>query len=119
MANASHAPKRGRFPVVPSESRTMGGVTFDSKREMLRWAELQLLQRAGEITELKRQVSYSVSIASVHFCKFTPDAEYIDRHGVKVFEDVKSSGTAKDTAYRLRKKAFEIFYGVKVTEIIR
>jgi len=39
------------------------GITFDSKREAARWQELKLLERAGEITELERQVEYVTFIS--------------------------------------------------------
>ena len=34
------------------------GMTFDSKRELKRYKELELLQEAGEIKNLQRQVKY-------------------------------------------------------------
>ena len=34
------------------------GQVFDSKKEFHRWSELYLLERAGEITNLQRQVPY-------------------------------------------------------------
>jgi len=34
--------------------------TFDSQKEYCRWKELQLLERAGEIAELRRQVKYEL-----------------------------------------------------------
>lgn len=39
------------------------GRLFDSKREAARWQELKLLERAGEITELERQVEYVTFIS--------------------------------------------------------
>lgn len=36
----------------------VGGLVFDSKKEYRRWRELGLLERAGEITNLRRQVEY-------------------------------------------------------------
>ncbi|MBS6476088.1 MAG: DUF1064 domain-containing protein, partial [Clostridiales bacterium] len=41
-----------------SKKTTVDGITFDSRREAARWQELKLLERAGSITELERQVSY-------------------------------------------------------------
>ena len=35
---------------------TVDGITFDSVAESRRWCELKLLERAGEITRLDRQV---------------------------------------------------------------
>lgn len=37
---------------------TRDGVTFDSRREARRYEELQLLQQAGEIKNLRRQVKF-------------------------------------------------------------
>lgn len=111
--------KKGRFPRSPKSARTMGGIVFDSKREMLRWIELQRLEQAGEIHELQRQPSYPITINGYHFCKFTPDFRYIDRHGRVAIEDVKSTGTRKDAAYRLRKRAFELTYGLVVMEVMK
>ena len=36
----------------------VGGQSFDSKKEYKRWCDLSLLERAGEITNLQRQVPY-------------------------------------------------------------
>lgn len=35
-------------------------ITFDSKREAARYAELKLMQRAGLISDLRRQVKYEL-----------------------------------------------------------
>ena len=39
---------------------TSDGILHDSKREANRWAELCLLQRAGKISELERQVRFEL-----------------------------------------------------------
>ena len=41
-----------------SRKVTVDGETFDSKKEYKRWKELQLLEKAGEIRNLRRQVKY-------------------------------------------------------------
>lgn len=41
-----------------SKKITRDGETFDSIKEYKRWCELLLLERAGEITNLRRQVKY-------------------------------------------------------------
>ena len=43
-----------------SRKITIDGVTFDSKKEYNRYCELKLLERAGEIAELKRQVKFTL-----------------------------------------------------------
>jgi hypothetical protein len=110
--------KKGRYPRAPKADRTLDGETFDSKREMLRWQNLRIKQMAGLISQLTRKKSYPIEINGGFYTKYTPDAEYVTATGQQVFEDVKSSGTRKDPAYRLRKKAFELYYGVQVTEVL-
>ena len=39
---------------------TVGDLTFDSQKEYGRWRELCLLERAGAITDLKRQVVFEL-----------------------------------------------------------
>lgn len=99
----------------PAKRTTVDGILFDSKREAKRYGELKLLEMAKLIKHLTVQPDFPVQIQGKHFCTYTADFQYEER-GVLVVEDVKSTGTAKDTAYRLRKKAAELFYGFTVTE---
>ena len=110
--------KKNRFNVSPIEERTLGGVVFASKKEMKRYAELRLLERAGEIRGLELQPEFRVSINDQHFCTYTADFAYTEK-GERIIEELKSTGTAKDAAYRLRKKAAELFYGIKVKVIVK
>ena len=116
--NVDKKKNNNRFKVSPVEERTLGGIVFASKKEMKRYAELQLLQRAGEVQDLELQPEFRVSINDQHFCTYTADFSYTEK-GQRVIEELKSTGTAKDAAYRLRKKAAELFYGIKVKVIIK
>jgi hypothetical protein len=116
--NVDKKKKNNRFKVSPVEERTLGGIVFASKKEMKRYAELQLLQRAGEVQDLELQPKFRVSINDQHFCTYTADFAYTEK-GQRVIEELKSTGTAKDAAYRLRKKAAELFYNIKVKVIIK
>lgn len=42
------------------KTKTSDGSVFDSMKEARRWEQLLLLQKAGEIVELQRQVSYEL-----------------------------------------------------------
>lgn len=42
------------------KTRALDGTVFDSHKEARRWDELLLLQRAGKITDLQRQVKYEL-----------------------------------------------------------
>jgi hypothetical protein len=109
----------GRFPVVKPELRTVDGILFASKREAKRYAELRLLEKQGEIQDLRLQPTWAVEIAGKHFCDFSADFLYINKKGVYTIEEVKSSGSRKDTAYKLRRKAAELSHNITITEIVR
>lgn len=111
--------KKPKFSVSKKEDRTLDGIVFDSKGEAKRYAELKLAEQAGLIADLIRQPEFPVKIENHHFCTYTADFKYFDvllDH--QVIEDVKSSGTAKDAAYRLRKKAAELYYGIRITPFL-
>lgn len=110
---------KNRFLVVEPDRRTMDGKLFASKKEMLRYADLKMLERAKEISKLEMQPKFAVSINDKPFCTYTADFRYVDKNGEVVIEELKSTGTAKDAAYRLRKKAAELFHGIKVNVIIK
>ena len=107
-----------RYPVSPKRQRTTQGITFDSKLEMERYQTLCLLKHAGEILWIKRQPEFKVTICGKLLCTYTADFKYQTLRGDIIIEDCKSSGTAKDPAFRLRKKAAELFHNIKVTEVI-
>lgn len=87
----------------------LDGLRFDSKGESKRWAELCLLERAGEIKNLKRQVPFKMAINGVHICTLVADFAYFepDRY---VVEDFKSPITAKNPVFRLKSKLFAALY---------
>ena len=111
--------RRGRFAVSAKPDRTVDGTLFDSKKEATRYAELKLLQRAGEIECLEIQPSWNIEINGKHYCRYSADFSYIDKRRGSIIEEVKSTGTAKDAAYRLRRKAAELAHGIVVTEVLR
>ena len=116
--NVDNKKNNNRFKVSPLEERTLDGIAFASKKEMRRYAELRLLEKAKEIFDLELQPEFRVSINGEHYCTYTADFAYTEK-GERVIEELKSTGTAKDAAYRLRKKAAELFYGIKIRVIIK
>lgn len=109
-----------RFKVSPANQRTIDGIVFASKKEAHRYLVLKQMERIGTIHDLQLQPAFKTFIAGKPFCTYTADFSYwVDHKQRQVVEDVKSSGTAKDAAYRLRKKAAELQYGFKVSEVIR
>ncbi|MBO7213983.1 MAG: DUF1064 domain-containing protein [Clostridia bacterium] len=92
---------------------------FDSKAEYERWCELQLLQRIGSITDLKRQVKFVLIDKSEHGRELSYIADFTYQDGdEKVIEDVKSEAT-KTPLYRLKKRLVAERYGIDIKEVKR
>lgn len=101
------------YPVKPNKYRNVKveyeGMKFDSKHELKCWQDLELREKAGEITGLCRQVPFQLIVNGRHIGKFTADFTWYE-NGEGVVADAKSPATRKETAYRLRKKIFEAQY---------
>lgn len=96
------------------------GITFDSKREAKRYQELKLMERAGKIRGLRRQVRFELLPAfdagGKHYrpTSYVADFVYTDaKSGKEVVEDCK--GYRTDT-YRLKAKMFAHKFGVSILE---
>lgn len=112
------------------------GITFDSKKEANRFRELQLLERAGKIMALQRQVKYVLiptqrestneiykkGAHQGHFkpgkvlekeCSYIADFAYI-QDGAYVVEDTKGVRTE---AYKIKRKLMLERYGIQIQEV--
>jgi hypothetical protein len=92
------------------------GIRFPSKGEAKRWGELQLLQRAGQITELERQRRFKLNAeGGQKVGEYVADFCYRERPTMKfVVEDYKGFPTP---LYLWKRRHFEAQYGVKITEV--
>lgn len=105
--------KTNKYNAVKTE---MGGVIFDSKKEANRYRELELLERAGKIKNLQRQVRFVLQEGFVaNDGKYVRPISYIadclyEKNGKKYVEDVKGDATKKIEVYRLKKKLFQYKY---------
>lgn len=99
--------------------------TFDSVKEYSRWQELKLLQRAGEIHDLQRQVPFVLIPKQKDECgkvverelKYIADFVYLANDGTgwhRVVEDVKG---LKTEVYRIKKKLMLYRNGIKIQEV--
>lgn len=89
-------PSRNKYGAKKTQ---VGDIKFDSKKEANRWMELQLLERAGEISDLKRQVKVEligqyrpIYTRTGRKMKITFDFSYIE-DGVLIYEDTKGMPT--------------------------
>lgn len=69
------------------------GITFDSVAEARRWGALQMLERAGGISELQRQVSFPLCVQCVEVGRYVADFVYCWPNRDRVIEDVKGVQT--------------------------
>ena len=90
------------------------GQVFDSVKEYHRWGCLRLLERAGAIKDLKRQVKFELipRIGDERPCNYIADFTYIE-NGELVVEDVKGVRT---DAYKIKKKLMLWVHGIRIKE---
>lgn len=119
-----------------AQNVTVGGIQFDSKKEATRYSELVLLERAGRIQNLQRQVKFVLIPAQREFCNeiytkgkkkgcFKPGkllekelsyvADFVyTEDGKQVVEDTKGFKT-KD--YIIKRKLMLWVHGIRIKEV--
>ena len=109
-----HSNKYGNKKIVRD------GMTFDSLKEYRRFCELSLLQRAGAITDLERQVKFELipsqkinGKVAERACTYVADFVYKE-NGKKIVEDTKGFRT-KD--YIIKRKLMLYVHGIRIKEI--
>ena len=127
---AYHGNKRNKYH---NQKAVAGCLLFDSKREARRFAQLQLLQAAGAIRDLQRQVKFVLIPAQrepdtvgkrggikkgkviERECAYLADFVYTDTEtGETVVEDTKGVRT-KD--YVIKRKLMLYIHGIRIREI--
>ena len=90
------------------------GQVFDSVKEYHRWGCLRLLERAGKITDLKRQVKFELipKQEGERACYYIADFTYME-NGELVVEDCKGF---KTDVYKLKRKLMLYVHGIKIKE---
>lgn len=109
------------------------GIIFDSKKEGRRYQELKMLQKAGDISGLQRQVKYILIPAQrepdtkgprsgiikgkllERECSYIADFVYKNTHtGEWVIEDTKGFRTAE---YKIKRKMMLYFHNIRIKEV--
>ena len=108
------------------------GIEFASKKEANRYRELKLMERAGEISDLRLQVKYVLIPAQRekvwnreknHFeegkviereVSYYADFVYKNRLGFKIVEDTKGYRT---DVYKIKRKLMLQEYGIRIFEV--
>lgn len=106
-------PKRHKYH---AQRTIVGEHSFASKAEATRYAELKMLERAGEIRDLVLQPRYDLIVAGQKICVYVADFAYTDRDGTPRIIDVKG---VKTPVYALKRKLFHALNpGIRITEIV-
>ena len=101
---------------------TVDGQIFDSKKEASRYEELRLLEKAGEIKDLRTQVKFKLIPAQrdeatgkvvERECSYKADFVY-EEDGKTVVEDVKGFRTKE---YVIKRKLMLWRYGIRIREV--
>ena len=112
--------RRSKYGAQKTES---DGIVFDSRHEAMRWRELTLLQVAGEIADLRRQVKYILVPAQAgedgkiaeRAVIYVADFVYRDAHsGDTVVEDAKGMRTRD---YIIKRKLMRYVHGIEIREV--
>lgn len=110
-----------------AQPTVVDGIRFASKKEAMRYGELKLLDKAGEIRKLELQPSFPLHMwrpdhsdlrqVAVYRGDFSYEARQSDGDGngwLPIVEDVKGMRTP---IYRLKKKMVEAEYGIEIREV--
>ena len=119
-------PKKNKLGNIKVE---YDGHKFDSKREAQRYAELKLLQRSGQISDLRMQVKFELipsqrdgdgKVTERAVC-YIADFVYFDRRtNETVSEDVKGYRDPSSAVYKvfaIKRKMMLFFHGITVREV--
>ena len=125
--NASwYGPRRTKYG---SSKVEVDGIVFDSAREAQRYNQLKLLEGAGMIRNLRRQVKYVLipsQYSKTEFnknktpkviekeCSYYADFVYIDEFGTEHVEDTKGMKTKE---YIIKRKLMLHVHGIRIEEV--
>jgi hypothetical protein len=90
------------------------GHVFDSLKEMRRYKELTLLEKAKRISQLELQPKFALEVYFTLVCTYVADFRYLNHDtGQWVVEDSKGVRTP---VYRLKKKLMKACLGIDILE---
>jgi hypothetical protein len=103
--------RKNKYRNVPV---TIDGIWFQSQHEADRWAELKLMEAAGDIKYLRRQVTFKLEVNDLHVCDYIADFRYCDSYGTWHFEDAKGVRTP---VYRIKKTLMKAILDIDIEEV--
>ena len=112
----SSKPRKHKYNAKPCE---VNGIKYRSQKEMKRHQELLLMEKAGEITDLKREVPFiivpSVTIngKKAREVIYRADFTYFNGKGELITEDTKGIRTP---VYKLKKRLMQNVWEINILE---
>ena len=119
-----------------SKKVTVDGIDFDSRKEARRFRELALLEQAGQISDLQRQVKFVLIPAQrepntvgkrggiikgkllERECSYIADYTYTDSNGKFHVEDVKGyKGGGAYAVFAIKRKLMLHVHGIVIEEV--
>lgn len=98
---------------------TVDNIAFASKREARHYADLKLLERAGEITHLECQPVFKLIVNDILINTYTADFSYFDRRDRRLHVvDVKSKPTAEKRDFKRTCKLMKALYQIDVEVVL-
>lgn len=107
----------GTAAARPSKYGAVREGKYASKREAKVAAELAVLERCGEISQLREQVSFTLVEGNgrIRPIRYISDFTWIDKAGKTIVADAK--GYAKHPVWRMKKKMMLLIHGIDVQEL--
>lgn len=93
-----------------------GGLVFDSKKEADRYDQLLLLERAGRIRNLQRQVKYDLRVNGVLIATYKADATYEEFDKGEWISVVEDSKGYPNDRWPMKKKLMRAVHGISIRE---
>lgn len=124
-----YSPGKKRPPKFRNLKCEVDGIKFDSLKEGRRYGQLRLLERGGEIRNLRLQTRHPLHVNGCFVAHYVADFDYEERvrpasveagQAVPpdtwrpVTEDVKGGEATQTDAFKLKAKIFEAIHGRKV-----
>jgi len=102
-----------------NKKTVLDGIKFDSQREAKRYWELKILERAGEISELKLQVSFELAPSAIINGRKSPPRKYVAdftyiENGKLVIEDAKGMLTEM---YKFKRHLMKSQLNLEIREV--
>lgn len=124
--------KRKKESKYKAQKCEYNGEVFDSKHERDYYIQLKLLERCGQVSNIRRQVKYELIPAQREpdgvgkrggvirgktietACNYYADFVYLDRDGNEIVADTKGFRTKE---YVIKRKLMLWIHGIKIMEV--